>query len=178
MEHGDDITDLLQNYRECVRHTWNTYYRGLHDGNTVRMFTEVEDELFRGLVFCQLFLWQDEKICIHRTAQTYLRVVPEIAPKGTAVLWARDDEDERVCHWKELTLASAEIELHFMGYFDWSDEQSYRDYHNYRARIASYPADTALEGADLLIEVSQARIVFNNVPPPPRKPKPVQYRRR
>lgn len=171
MEHGQDITDLLHNYRECVRHTWNAYYRNLDQGNTTRMFTEVEDELFRGLVFCQLFLWQDERICIHDTPQPYLRVVPNTAPSGIPVLWAREDADGRSWHWKELTLTSAEIELHFMGYFDWSDEQGYRDYHNYRARIASYPADPALEGAELLIEVIHASVVFNDAPPPPRKSK-------
>ncbi|HYF62836.1 MAG TPA: hypothetical protein VD886_08465, partial [Herpetosiphonaceae bacterium] len=112
MDHGHDITELLHSYRECVRHTWNAYYRSLHEGNTVRMFTEVEDELFRGLVFCQLFLWPDEKICIHDTAQPYLRVVPNTAPKGIPVLWARDDKDEMICEWQELTLESAEIELH------------------------------------------------------------------
>jgi hypothetical protein len=178
MEHGQDITDLLQNYRECVRHMWNIYYRSLPNINTDRMFTEVEDELFRSLVFCQLFLWQDEKICIHGAAQPYLRVAPDIAPNGTAALWAREDADGRTWHWKELTLASADIELHFMGYFDWGDKQGYRDYQKYRAEIVGYPADPSLEGAELLIDVADARVVFNNPPAPARKPTPRDRRRR
>ena len=108
---------------------------------------------------------------MHGIAKAYLRVVPEIAPKGTALLWAREEPDGRSWIWSEILLTTADIELHFIDYFDW-DEWSYRDYQYYRARLISYPTDPALVGADVLIEVWRAKMYFYDPQASPPKPMP------
>ncbi len=163
MEHMQDITDLMLNYRECVRSTWNTYFRDGYSSD----FWDTEDALFRALVSRQL-VWTDEK-CMHGKLKSYLHVVPTLGPKGAPLLWAREEPDGRSWIWSEVTLETPDIELHLIDYFDW-DERGYRDYQYYRTRIISYPANPPLVGADVLIEVWQAKIYFydrQSSPPQP-----------
>ncbi len=144
--HGrmEDITELMQTYRECVRHTWNTYFRTLEDGD--RVFPDVEDALFSALVI--------PNTCVHKTVSC-LRSVPKIAPLGTLVLWGRIKGS--IWNWQELRLHDTDIELHFRGYFDW-DEEGYRDWQYYEAVIVEYAAAPELRGARMLLEVSHAKV--------------------
>ena len=140
----EDVTLLMQTYRECVRHIWNTYFRTVEDGDIV--FPDVEDALFSAMVMPQA--------CVHDTIPR-LHVVPSATPIGVPALWARMGGS--IVEWKEIRLSESNIELHFNGYFDW-DDQGYRDYQYYETYIAAYPAAPELEGANLLIEVSLANV--------------------
>lgn len=140
----EDITELMQTYRECVRHTHNTYFRTLERGDLD--FTDVEDAIFSAMVI--------PNTCVHKTVSC-LRIVPEIAPLGTPVLWGRIQKS--MMSWQEMRLHDANIELHFRGYFDW-DQEGYRDWQYYEAVITEYPAMPELRGARMLIEVMYAKV--------------------
>jgi hypothetical protein len=139
----EDITELMQTYRECVRHTWNTYFRALERGDLD--FPDVEDAIFSAMVI--------PNTCVHGTVSR-LRIVPDIPPLGLPVLWARNKG--MVVNWQEMRLHDADIELHFSGYFDWVNE--YRDWQYYEVWIAEYPTMPQLRGASMLIEVSLTKV--------------------
>src|SRR5437867_9762524 len=54
----DDVTSLMNGYRECVRHLWNTYFwkdADPHDDWDLRdNFNDIAVELFRALVLRKL----------------------------------------------------------------------------------------------------------------------------
>ncbi len=122
-----NVTDLLQAYRECVRHIWNTYVRVLDDGE--RTFADVEDALFYSMVTTQIGYGADQK-CFHDTPKAHLLVVPLIAPNGTPALWARGKKHGGLWAWQPTQLRIDDIELHFIDYFDWytTEDGTYRDW--------------------------------------------------
>jgi hypothetical protein len=54
-----DITEIFQNFRECARHIWNTYFRTLDDGS--HKFINVERELYESMVLEQIYGDSDYK---------------------------------------------------------------------------------------------------------------------
>ncbi len=160
-----DITELFQAYRECIRHTWNTYIRCLEDGE--RNFADVEDALFYAMITWQVGYGADQT-CFHDKPKAHLRVVPVIGPQGTPVLWAHGTEGGRRWEWQQAQLQTAGIEAHFIDYFDWrnAEETTYRDWQYYRAKIKRYAAQPEMEGAEMLIEVRDAQIFFRSIDSP------------
>ncbi len=153
-----DITSLMQTYRECIRHLWNTYFRILEDGD--RLFLDVEDELFYSMVVWQIGQATHQK-CFHGKPLPYLQVIPITAPKGIPALWARGEDGGRIWNWAEIQVITNDIELRFIDYFDW-EQRGYRDWQYYQARIITYPTLPELQGADMLVEVGYAKVFFND----------------
>jgi hypothetical protein len=157
----EDVTELLQQYRECARHVYNTYYRLLSTGDT--LFDQVDDTLFQTLVLRQLLVDATRRINVDVPFE-YLRIVPSKVPEGIPAMWGREETPLREV-WHELRLFPSEIHIHFLGYFDWYNDDDHRDWHYYQGRIVSYPTNPTLEGADLLIEVPNAKVFFTDETP-------------
>jgi hypothetical protein len=92
-----DVTDVLQSYRECVRHLWNANFMGLIPAaedrwNLQHLFDEAASVLFRALVVDRLGLGS-ESYSAHAlsptTPLTWLRVVP-IGDHGVPIMINRD----------------------------------------------------------------------------------------
>ena len=130
----EDITEIMNDFRECARHIWNTY--GLkrlqeNDWDFRDRLNAIEVELFRALV---LYKFEREDTPLE-PAQRYpqavlmfLKLQPSnessiLINRGTAInsgLW-----DDPVNHfWKD------EFDLRFIHYFDW-EPLGYRDFAYY-----------------------------------------------
>ena len=162
----EDVTDLLNSYRECVRHIWNTNFLPLKDDEATSAILNVEYELFSFLVVYQLgrptdqesvsgpFPFGDqEDLGFGSDSIPYLRVVPLIPPRGVPIVV---EEEHRMY---EIKLHTDVIDLRFIEYCDWH-QAAQRDWQFYRARILKYPHRKGLEGKTILIEVRYAKIMF------------------
>jgi len=154
----DDVTDLLQTYQESARHVYNTYFRYLDLGE--QRFWKVDDVLFQTLVLEQLGVYESWRIN-DDVPLPYLRVVPIKTPKGIPALWRHAKPSLR---WTldETRLHADHVEIHFIGYFDWAVKPEYKGLNYYQGRIISYPLDSSLEGADVFIEITHAKVFFTN----------------
>jgi hypothetical protein len=142
-----EITDLIQSYRECARHVWNCHFHDLPDG--WHEFINVEYELLYGIVLAQsdeLKDWRAERS--EYECYPSIRVVPELGPKGTEGMWAR--ERKNTWDWELVQITETEIGLAFIGFFDWR-ESGYQDYQYIRCRILKSTELPQLVGADLLL---------------------------
>jgi hypothetical protein len=154
----EDVTELLQYYRECARHVYNMYFRLLDPGDI--LFDQVDDALFQTLVLRQLGVDATRRINVNEPFE-YLHIVPSMVSEGIPVMWGRKETMLKEV-WHEIRLFPARLHVHFLGYFDWYNNDDYRDWHYYQGRIVSYPTNPALEGADLIIEVPHAKVFFTD----------------
>lgn len=161
-----DITDRIQNYRECVRHIWNTHFRAEAEQ---RQDWDLRDEycdaaliLFRALVLHGLDVGETELFADYRAEQqplSFLRVVIETSSEilinrtGQSGYW--DDPVTR--------LEKGDCDLRFIQFFDWWD-LGFRDFAYYRVRIASSSRYPHLVGRDALLPVGSSVKVICDVP--------------
>ena len=151
-----EITDLIQNYRECARHVWNEYFRELPEG--WHEFIKVKDALFHGLVLVQtdeVRHWRAEYL--EHGCYPSIRVIPNLAPKGREGLWARGEENE--WHWKIIQVTDKEIGLGFVSFFDWNFE-GYQDYRYIRCRVQKSETYPELIGADILFPALEVTVHY------------------
>ena len=152
-----DITDLMNNYRECVRNLWNTYFRMPGPTRTqvdaAFRFDHISELLFNELVLYKI--GKPGKSKKKNDPWPFLEVglngddCPALINRpsqGGGKYW-----DEKV---NQVTRNSV---LLLIDYFDF-DEFNYIDYRYYRVKIISYPEHPELAGREALIETQFARI--------------------
>lgn len=142
----NDITEHLFQYRESARHLWNTVFRNLDSGD--KSFEIVDDALFLTLVLSQAQPYiKDEE----QNSEFFesISVFPEIAPKGSQVMYAFRNGNSWT--WELITLYSDQVSMKFMYFFDWK-EWGYREFQYARARVLECSEHPELVGADVLIE--------------------------
>lgn len=154
----EDITEVLNDYRECSRHIWNTYFRFLEEGDL--LFWSVEAELFSQLVLSQISkppvrltpTWRNKEPI------NYLRIVPTSDCGSPAMINRTGDSG----YWDDPInmVKPEEVNLRFLEFFDFAGPQDYRDWKYYRARIQDFPTQKHLEGRDLLIDASYVSVFF------------------
>lgn len=153
-----DITEILNDYRECTRHIWNTYFRFLEEGDV--SFRPVEEELFNQLVLSQI---HKPPVRLIPTLEKqnpipYLRVIPNANCGSPAMINRTGDSG----YWDDPVdmIKPEEIDLRFLEFFDFAGPQDYRDWKFYRARIQGFTTQKHLEGRDLLVEAAYVRVIF------------------
>ena len=154
----EDITEILNDYRECSRHIWNTYFRFLEEGDS--LFWSVEEALLNQLVLSQI---NKPPVCLMTTSGNkepilYLRIIPTSDCGSPAMINRTGDSG----YWDDPVnmIKPEEIDLRFLEFFDFAGPQDYRDWKYYRARIQSFPTQKHLEGRDLLIDASYINVIF------------------
>ena len=166
----EDVTPLMNEYRECVRHVWNTHVQVLaeaeNDWDVRDGFNEVAARLFRLIVLRALCReewefaadhWADPKpfpflhVVVERTCEIMVN------REMTSGYW---DDPVRVVEPEDL-------QLRFLQYFDW-DDLGVRDWAFYRVRIVGSAKYPPLIGKDALLRVVGTNVRVLGEPAQPR----------
>lgn len=163
-----DVTQILNEYRECVRNLWNTYFikhipseaEGAWD-----VFDEYDDictMLFSSLVLRTL----DRET--YKKAQAYtripeplffLRVVP-IIETGVPININRDKHSSGYWDYPISIIKSDEVDMRFIDFFDF-DLLGFRDFQYCRVRIVGSNLNADLVGRDALLFCNHIKINFD-----------------
>lgn len=159
-----DITNYLNEYREAVRHLWNTHFRcesGLiPDDDSFDSFEAIKQCLYDALVLGKLGNHNVEHK-IDWEAAEFLHVIPD-APDGASILINRSTPASG--YWDDpiSRIRQSDFELHFIGYFDWTNHD-YIDLRYYRVKIAVCLSHPYLVGREALLETFCAKVFSTEV---------------
>jgi hypothetical protein len=160
----EDVTALMNEYRECVRHLWNTNFsedatESEPDWDLCDEFNEIAALLFRTLVLRKLGL-DDVNV---RPAQyspqepfPFLRIEVD---SGSEIMVNRG---EGTGYWDDpfRRVEKGELDLRFIQFFDWQN-LGFREFAFYRVRIVSSKKHQHLVGRDALLPVGTTLKVFH-----------------
>jgi hypothetical protein len=144
-----DVTSVMNEYRECSRHLWNSYFGGLVDHcGRERAYEQIRKLLFEALV--------SQRLERQEGAESTLRVVPM---KSLPVLIRRQSEDANY-YWDEardLQSTSGNNELIFVDYYDFF-QGDVVDFRFYRCRVSQCSARPEYVGREALVDVVHAQV--------------------
>jgi hypothetical protein len=158
----NDVTALMQNYRECVRHIWNSHFRmgdeQPQDWDLRDQFYDAALILFRALVVWRLDVDEPEMLPDYRGDQAplmFLRL--DVEPCSTIMV----NRTGAGGYWDDPVslIETGDLDLRFIQFFDWSD-LDFRDFAFYRARIVGSSRHPHLVGRDALLPVTRSVQVF------------------
>jgi hypothetical protein len=162
----EDVTDLMNKYRECSRHLWNVYFSSREIGcSRDCVFQGIRKLLFESLVLSEL---PDQECSGDSTTENpaapekdpppVLKVVPNSA--WSPILIHRMLVPGEATCWEQVKVSLNDLELIFDDYFDF-DELAVRDFNYYRCRIHRFPSHAEYEGRDALVETRDARVFLD-----------------
>lgn len=160
-----DVTPLLSNYRECVRHLWNAYYRPLmqeeQDWDLRDEFEDVVSGIFSSLVLRPLGLSgmrMSPEYMAKPEALPGFRVVPGIE-HGTPILINRDLP--RSGYWDHPVnrVRPGNVELHLVRFFDF-DVLGDREYRYLEVLVHASATYPGVVGRVALIEFGHAKVML------------------
>jgi hypothetical protein len=166
----EDVTPLMNAYRECVPHLWNTHFQvhaeaendwDLRDG-----FNEVAARLFRLIVLWPLHREEWEVAVDHWADRAPFPFLHVVVDRTSEIMINRElasgywDDPLRVVEPEDL-------ELRFLQYFDWWD-LGVRDWAFYRVRIVGSAKHPPLIGKDALLRVLGTNVRVLGDPAQPR----------
>jgi hypothetical protein len=150
-----DVTAVLNAYRECVRHLWNTnFWRDAepsNDWDLQNAFDDVAAQLFRTLVLQKL--GHDAEVRPNYGAEqeplSFLRLAVTSGQSGIMV-----NRGVGTGYWDDplRLIGQGELDLRFIHFFDWW-LLGFREFAFYRARIVASEKHPHLVGRDALLPV-------------------------
>ena len=164
----DDVTSWMDEYRECVRHLWNTYFRRdaepSQDWELRDEFNEAASILFRALVLRKLNRADIVVAPDHRANPEplmFLRLKVD-APRSTIMV----NRELTGGYWND-PLEEGDLDLRFIHFFDWWT-LGFRNFELYRVRIVASERYPRVVGKDALVPVGTAIKVLHDptVPAP------------
>jgi hypothetical protein len=152
-----DFSELLNSYRDCVRHLWNTYFS--HDAcqnsdwELHESFIDISDKLFRTLVIYKIgnlfgnYSSDTEELSI------------KVVPKGECPILINRDIPA-TGYWDDpiKCVKESEVNMKLIGCFDW-DDLGFREFEFYRVRITASEKYPHLIGRDALVKPMHIRIL-------------------
>lgn len=155
-----NVTPYLQEFRECARSLWNTYFRILEVDASCH-FAQLTDQFFSALVLEQIGAPPQLYTYTYPEPFSCLRVVP-MAIADVPIMINRPSEDGNR-YWDDPVnqVQQSDVDLRFINYFDF-DQQGYLDYKYYLVRIVAFAAHPHLVDRDALIEVQYANVYFDD----------------
>jgi hypothetical protein len=151
-----DITDLMNSYKECARNLWNVYFsRRPNYGTSEDAFGDISRRLFDSLVLDEL-VFEDppEGDAI---PPPFLRVVPGVQ---VPILIADQSEPGKSTYWgveRDLFVGPDDIEAIFTEYFDFR-RSPIKDFRYYECKILKFPAHPEYVGRRCLLETLDCRV--------------------
>ena len=151
----ENVTDLFDRYRLCLREIWNTYFwqhAEFRTWDSVDVFRRLKPNIFQALVLEVL----------ECTSPNFL-VVPKIPDNSgnllaTHVVVTKPDAGGRSWAEELQTLRSSDATLHYVDVFEWS-MMRYVDFPHYVAHISAFATRPDLVGREVLIDVHQVEIL-------------------
>jgi hypothetical protein len=163
-----DVTDVLQSFRECVRHLWNANFMSLIPASEDRwepqhVFEEAASILFRALVVHRLGLGPEaysDHALKPTTPLSWLRVVPS-GDRGCPIMINRDAK-ALSGYWDHpiTRVSAADVDLRFVSWFDF-DDLDFRDFKYYQVHILSSRIE-GIAGRSALLECEYARVFLDD----------------
>lgn len=160
-----DITKLMNKYRECARHLWNTYFleqlSSQYQWDISDEFDQICTMLFSSLVLNQIGGTSCKKsyryeqfpeplICLH--------IVPS-AEAGAPIQIAREVKSFTYWDYPIDLVKPLDVDLRFIDFFDF-DVLGYKDFEYYRVRIVGSYKYPDIVGRDALINTHSVNVFF------------------
>jgi len=154
---SDDVTALMDSYRECARHLWNCYFAKdaelRQDWDLRDEFNAIAVGLFRSLVLRKLGREDAEVVPDHIVARRpllFLRLEPPVG----SVIHVNRSAEMTSGYWDDPVnrVDPDALDLRFVQYFDWW-QLGFRDFAYYRVRIEGSRSHPDLIGRDALVPV-------------------------
>jgi hypothetical protein len=160
-----DVTHLLEHYRECIRHLWNSGFRVLdtsQDEWDLRdQYSDVASQLF-GIFVLQPIGRPDVELPKEYAATTdpfpFLHVVP--AGSGTAIYINRSVPPTGYWDDPVKIVMTGEADLKLINYFDF-DVLGHRDLEYYLVRVTRFDKHPHLVGRNALVRVRDTKILHS-----------------
>lgn len=161
----EDITHILEHYRETARHLWNTGFLLLDTEQDLwqlhEEYADIAGRLFTALVLSHLgrvdrqTLREDE---VAPQPLLFLRVVPS----GDSISLLVNRTMPPSGYWDDpvSVISREDADLRFLRYFDF-DLVGPRDLEYYLVRIIASPKYPHLIGRDALLRVRDAKVVLD-----------------
>lgn len=163
-----EITQILNGYRECVRHLWNTYFiikvSSNQSWDLLDEYDEICKQLFNSLVLSQIDGPTYNKAVYSDSSPEpllFFRVEP-IVETGIPLHVSREKENVHYWDYPITQIKSGDADMRFIDYFDF-DLFGFRDFQYCRVRIINSTVYPELIGHDALIVCSHIRIYFDDV---------------
>ena len=157
-----DITVTMLQFKEAIRHLWNTYFLKSDPGSWLEMqeaYTLVEIGLFRAIVLVPLSAAElgDE---YRRQPLSWLLVGPAASVRELPIQIGTLREGGSTSYAEEIALVVDDtIELEFCEFFEW-DPYGYLDLPYVKVRIVKLPNLPSAEGSFALIRQTYCRFLF------------------
>lgn len=160
-----EATHLFMNYRECVRHLWNAYFRAIAEPTRnwdVRdEFDEIAREIFSSLVSREIGA-VDFELAKESSSDPITRPDFHIVPGsecGVPILINRDLPRSGYWDYPISRVEPNDVEMHLLRFFDF-EELGYREYQYFEVMIDASVDYPDLVGRAALIEVQYAKVLF------------------
>lgn len=153
----EEVTHLLDSYRECARGVWNNFLRPGANFDRIDAFSVLCEGLLAELVLRPIGKLGHRK-ATPIDPYPFLLVVPIADP--VPIMINRPSQD-RNKYWDDpITQVGPEgVRLFFIDYFDW-DQMGFIDFQYYRVRVAGFDKHPHLVGREALMDVHHARVFF------------------
>ncbi len=155
----NDITELMNMYRECSRHLWNVYFSKRENvGASLDAFEQIQQLLFDSLVVSQLSYEGDAEGA--EIPAPVLRVVPE---SSSPILIRRLSVPGEARYWdqeKDMVVGPDDISLAFVEYFDFY-QVPIKDFHYCLCKVLKFRKHVEYEGREALVETSKVKILHD-----------------
>lgn len=162
-----DVTQLFNNYRECIRNLWNIHFIQIESSNTWNLFEEYDEicsKLFGSLLLNQV--GRPEYIKSSACAMMpepllFFRVFPSVET-GVPINISR--EKNSYGYWDNpiAFIKPDEADMRFIDFFDF-DLIGFRDFQFCRVKIIDSKAYPDLKGYDALLECNHIKIFFDDI---------------
>lgn len=160
------VTKLMNTYRECVRHLWNTYFLDLlsiveNQWDVSDEFDEICTTLFSSLVLNPIGCTSHKKSQRYEgfpTPLSCLHVVPS-AKDGVPIQIAREIQSFTYWDYPIDVIKPLEVDLRFIDFFDF-DVLGYKEFEYYRVRIVDSSEYPDIIGRDALLKTRYATVFF------------------
>jgi hypothetical protein len=155
----NDVTEILNSYRDCARALWNGYLRPSADFDRVDAFAGICELLFAELVLRRLQK-TDQTRKSSSEPYSFLHVVPTADLVPIMIHRPRSTDQNR--YWDDSVdqVPQSSTSLLYIDYFDW-DQMGYIDFEYYRVKIARFDTQPQVVGREALVKVHHAKILVS-----------------
>lgn len=161
-----EVTQILNEYRECVRNLWNMYFlKQLSSGKEWDIFDEYDDvcgKIFSSLVLSSFNKDSGKKSSAYaKTPEplSCLRVEP-IVESGIPIIASREKGSFTYWDYPVSIIKSSEADMRFIDFFDFNLLE-FREFQYCRVRIFSSNVYPDLVGHDALLFCNHVKIMFD-----------------
>jgi len=159
----DDISDLMLEFKEAIRHSWNTYFapsRSPMSADIQEAFNNVEIGLFQAIVLSPLGIFERARE-YRKHPLSFIIVKPVSELREVPMQIGSRDAKNNIKWGMPISIdAQSDMTLEFYDFFDWYS-YGHIDLPYVRVRVRDLPGQNKLQGNIALIEQHVCRFFFS-----------------